>query len=1316
MVTTKLDMATVRQWEEETQKSASNPSLDMFLTFLRNKADLLETLEFSKNTSSKLEANRDARIKTERRKSFLTTSNSCTLCKNNHKMYKCPEFGKLSIEDRIKHVQTSKLCINCLNSGHELEKCKFGPCRKCSDRHNSLLHQDSNKSKSTETPQTKTVTLSNHNSTACQTLLSTALVKIRDKYGNTHSCRVLLDSASESNFITKSFCQRLGLSTSKVNISIIGISQIPAHVQERCNVEIASAYSNFTIAVPSLVITDICDKLPSANVSVTSLNIPSKIFLADPNYNISAPIDMLIGANLFYSLLCIGQIKLGNGLPILQKTKLGWVISGPIGMSSSNSQTSYCHLSRNSEVQTQLQKFWEIEEVDIPRKLSQEEEYFESHFTSNVTRHVDVDNTNQFPQASNAIAHSFYVDDLLHGSDDRAELTATCSDIANILRQAGFILRKWVSNDPDIVQNISHNDSDTELLKLGSNENSKTLGIFWAPKPDTLSFKISADSFQGRSTERSILSGVSQIYDPLGLLSACIISIKILLQTLWSEKVNWDESVAIDLHTKWVRWRREILCLNKLEIPRHVRWRGTISSQLHCFCDASQDAYATCIYIRSTNQEGTAMVRLLCAKSKVSPLKTLTIPRLELQGALLMSKLATKVRQSLQLNFDEVYYWTDSTIVLGWLHTSSSLLKTFVSNRVSEIQSLTDVSSWKHVSSGDNPADLASRGINPSNLLECDLWWKGPKWLQHTPESWPSNKDVHPERLPETKTFSLVSRNLNVEGTINFDRFSNYMRLVRSIAYCFRFHRNCKKFEAKFDCLSREELHAATSAVVKLIQRQHFQQDYVALSSGISLHRKSSLLCLNPFIDNDGVIRVGGRLSNSAYSYDKRHPMLLPKAHRFVDLLFKHEHNRLLHAGPTQLLSSVRERFWPISGKLTAKRIVHSCIQCFKTKPSSITPLMGDLPATRITPSFPFQVTGVDYAGPVVLKDKKGRGSKDVKAYVSLFICFSTKAIHLELVSNLSTECFISALRRFIARRGKPSRMMSDNGKNFLGARNELHDLGKFLHDYNDKIVEAVALEGIEWSFIPPYSPHFGGLWESGVKSVKHHLKRVLTKTSLIYEEFLTVLIQVEGILNSRPLYSLSTDPNDLLPLTPSHFLIGRPATSIPDHDLQDVKENQLNRYQYLQQLMQHFWSRWSSEYIHELQVRKKWKRECHNLQKGSLVLIKEKNQPPLCWALGRVIEVHFGKDNVPRVVTLRTTKGTIRRAAVNLSPLPLACDDLQLSQPQFSVESTSFQSGGVYGAPSSQRPSFRAHERAPDGPNTCYLPGEDPTPLPATG
>nr|CAH7733895.1 unnamed protein product [Callosobruchus chinensis] len=1219
---------------------------------------------------------------------------------------------------------------------------------------------------------------------------------------------------------------------------------------------------------------------------------------------------MLIGANLFYSLLCIGQIKLGNGLPILQKTKLGWVISGPIGMSSSNSQTSYCHLSRNSEVQTQLQKFWEIEEVDIPRKLSQEEEYFESHFTSNVTRHVDgkfvvsipfkdsldllgdsgesakkrflnlerklqknpdmhlrysefiheyinlchmskvtdvlaahsanvlnffphhgvvkedslttklrvvfdgsaptssgislnqiqciganlqddlnsilmrfrtfsfvvssdvekmyrcvwiipeqrplqliywrdnsshpldiyqlntvtygttnasflairclyqlsLDNTNQFPQASNAIAHSFYVDDLLHGSDDRAELTATCSDIANILRQAGFILRKWVSNDPDIVQNISHNDSDTELLKLGSNENSKTLGIFWAPKPDTLSFKISADSFQGRSTKRSILSGVSQIYDPLGLLSACIISIKILLQKLWSEKVNWDESVAIDLHTKWVRWRREILCLNKLEIPRHVRWRGTISSQLHCFCDASQDAYATCIYIRSTNQEGTAMVRLLCAKSKVSPLKTLTIPRLELQGALLMSKLATKVRQSLQLNFDEVYYWTDSTIVLGWLHTSSSLLKTFVSNRVSEIQSLTDVSSWKHVSSGDNPADLASRGINPSNLLECDLWWKGPKWLQHTPESWPSNKDVHPERLPETKTFSLVSRNLNVEGTINFDRFSNYMRLVRSIAYCFRFYRNCKKFEAKFDCLSREELHAATLAVVKIIQRQHFQQDYVALSSGISLHRKSSLLCLNPFIDNDGVIRVGGRLSNSAYSYDKQHPMLLPKAHRFVDLLFKYEHNRLLHAGPTQLLSSVRERFWPISGKLTAKRIVHSCIQCFKTKPSSITPLMGDLPATRITPSFPFQVTGVDYAGPFVLKDKRGRGSKDVKAYVSLFICFSTKAIHLELVSNLSTECFISALRRFIARRGKPSRMMSDNGKNFLGARNELHDLGKFLHDYNDKIVEAVALEGIEWSFIPPYSPHFGGLWESGVKSVKHHLKRVLTKTSLIYEEFLTVLIQVEGILNSRPLYSLSTDPNDLLPLTPSHFLIGRPATSIPDHDLQDVKENQLNRYQYLQQLMQHFWSRWSSEYIHELQVRKKWNRECHNLQKGSLVLIKEKNQPPLCWALGRVIEVHFGKDNVPRVVTLRTTKGTIRRAAVNLSPLPLACDDLQLSQPQFSVESTSFQSGGVYGAPSSQRPSFRAHERALDGPNTCYLPGEDPTPLPATG
>nr|CAI5838018.1 unnamed protein product [Callosobruchus analis] len=405
-------------------------------------------------------------------------------------------------------------------------------------------------------------------------------------------------------------------------------------------------------------------------------------------------------------------------------------------------------------------------------------------------------------------------------------------DVASILKQAGFILRKWVSNDPRIVQNIHYDGSDIEVLKLGSNENSETLGVFWAPKPDTLSFKISSDSFQGRSTKRSILSGVSQIYDPLGLLSVCIISVKILLQKLWSEKLNWDESVSIDLHSKWVRWRREILCLNKLELPRHIRWRDTVSSELHCFCDASQDSYATCIYVRSINQQGTIM-------------------------------------------------------------------------------------------------------------------------------------DIQPENLPETKKVSVVSCSLNVENIINFDRFSSYMRFVRSIAYCFRFCHNCKKLKIKFDCLSKDELHIAMLAIERLIQRKHFRLEYIALSSGKSLHPKSSLLCLNPFVCDDGIIRVGGRLENSKYSYDKQHPILLPKGHHVI-------------------------------------------------------------------------LTRTSFA----------RGS------------------------------------------------------------NAITFVGKFLHDYNGKII---ALEGIEWSFIPPYSPHFGGLWESGVKSVKHHPKRVLTRACLVYEEFLTVWSQKHG-------------------------------------------------------------------------------------------------------------------------------------------------------------------------------------------------------------
>ncbi|XP_018402066.1 PREDICTED: uncharacterized protein LOC108779199 [Cyphomyrmex costatus] len=372
--------------------------------------------------------------------------------------------------------------------------------------------------------------------------------------------------------------------------------------------------------------------------------------------------------------------------------------------------------------------------------------------------------------------------------------------------------------------------------------------------------------------------------------------------------------------------------------------------------------------------------------------------------------------------------------------------------------------------------------------------------------------------------------------------------------------------DRKTNELSATEVMDAFKTLIKIAQQESFlNQVHSNKRESILLHKKLS--SLNPFFDSEGLLRVGERLQNLEFSNDKKNPMILLAKHRFTKLLLIEEHTRLMHAPPQALLASVRERFWIIGGRNLAKKVIHECIKCFRNKPQQAQAIMGELPKSRVTVTAPFHVTGVDYGGPFLIKDRKGRGCKTNKCYVCLFICFATKAIHLELVSDLTSECFISALRRFVSRRGKPTHVYSDNGTNFVGANRELNDLAQFLLKEQTGLSECINDIGINWHFIPAYSPHFGGLWEAGIKSTKHHLKRVASNASLTFEEFYTLITQVEAILNSRPLTPMSTDPNDLIPLTPAHFLIGKTLNSMADPDVTHLPESRLSRWQLLQKL-----------------------------------------------------------------------------------------------------------------------------------------------------
>ncbi|XP_072378413.1 uncharacterized protein [Diabrotica undecimpunctata] len=315
---------------------------------------------------------------------------------------------------------------------------------------------------------------------------------------------------------------------------------------------------------------------------------------------------------------------------------------------------------------------------------------------------------------------------------------------------------------------------------------------------------------------------------------------------------------------------------------------------------------------------------------------------------------------------------------------------------------------------------------------------------------------------------------------------------------------------------------------------------------------------------------------------------------------------------------------------------------------------MASLPEARTTPSLPFQHCGIDFAGPFLLNNKSGRRAKEIKGYVCVFVCFCTKAIHLKLITNLTTDCFVSCLKRFIARRGIPNNIYSDNGSTFVGARNELKQFGQFLLKNNTYIHNYAIDHNINWHFIPPYPPNFGGLWEAAVKSMKHYLKRVLLDKKLIYEDFNSLLIQIEGVLNSRPMFALSNDPTDLSPLTPSHFLTGRPITTIPDTDLSTIPIGRLSNYKTIRHMYQQFWNRYVKEYVSQLQQQYKWKESSSHLKIGTLVLIRSYQQPPCRWPLGRIINLHSGKDKLSRVAEVKTNNKTVIRSVRHLCPLPM--------------------------------------------------------------
>ncbi|XP_062528624.1 uncharacterized protein LOC119628383 isoform X1 [Bombyx mori] len=861
-----------------------------------------------------------------------------------------------------------------------------------------------------------------------------------------------------------------------------------------------------------------------------------------------------------------------------------------------------------------------------------------------------------------AIIHDFYVDDLLSGNSTLSGTIELCKGVIDTLSSAQFHLRKFKSNDSRILSAImsERGDASTDnMLDLNSdvNTSSKTLGLQWCCNVDMLSFSINID-ICSKITKRHVLSVVSQIFDPLGLVSPCVVEAKILMQRLWIDKYNWDDVVSQELRDLWSSFTSTLSSLNQLKIPRFISCSDSTNNEIHVFCDASEKVYGACLYIRSIKASGSICVRLLASKSRLAPIKPTTIPRLELCGALAATRLCTKVRDSLTMPIDNVYFWCDSTIVLAWLSTSPNRLKPFVRNRVNEIQESTIGCTWSYVPSKDNPADLVSRGLKADAISTSSLWWSGPSSLFKSQEYWPQKPNMKQD-LPDV-VCHVVSSNVDTLHTNKthgssiihhlITKYSNLRYLQRVVAYILRAIYNFKnKSNKNIANLSNEELQISLNLIIHNAQLQMFPEEYFILKLGKSLPRSSRLISLTPFIDSNSILRVGGRLDNSPYDFNIKHPIVLCSKHALTKLIFHFEHLHLLHAGPQLLLTHIRQSYWPLGGRNLSKTVVRNCLKCFRYRAQNVQPIMGQLPKTRTDLQFPFLNCSVDYAGPILIADRKGRGCKLVKSYLCIFVCLAVKAVHIELVTALSSEAYIAALKRFVSRRGKPRSIWSDNGTNFVGACNELKGVLS-----NSDIASFMSQEGIDFNFSPPYSPHFNGLAEAAVKATKGHLKKLLSLTHLTYEEMSSCLCQIEAILNSRPLTPISSDPLDLTALTPAHFLIGRPLTSVPHPQITDGNITRLERYQRVELIRQHFWKRFINEYISLLQQKSKWSTSTGSLIPGTLVLVKDRTLPALLWPLGRITKTYPGSDGITRVAEVKTRTGTVVRGFNSICPLPL--------------------------------------------------------------
>ena len=676
-------------------------------------------------------------------------------------------------------------------------------------------------------------------------------------------------------------------------------------------------------------------------------------------------------------------------------------------------------------------------------------------------RRIATDNQCDFDDMTmHAIERNFYVDDCLTSVADEDTAICLSKQLTDVLSRGGFHLTKWMSNSAKVMASIPTADRATILRDLDFSHSlmERALGVYWNVSSDTFCFKISIK--ERPPTRRGILSIMSSIYDPLGFVAPIVLPIKIMLQDLCKQGVDWDDPIPEDCMTRWKRWLYDLPKLEQFTIDRCVKPMKTddiVSCELHHFSDASEVGYGAVVYMRCVDSSGNISCRFLMGKSRAAPLKVITIPRLELSASTLSVRLDARLRQELELSLTRSIFWTEK-----FIFNKDKRFHTFVANRIAMIHDGSETSAWRYIRSKMNPADDASRGLPVEKLIPRSRWSMGPGFLLQDEKDWPDeeeNIDPISSDHPEVKKSCVVivdQEHTNASSMAHIiDRFSSWYGLKKCVSWILRYkdrlQKSCElrrlgtpRIHVKnkdIEPITIEEMHQAETLILQSVQQHEYAMELRCLGAqnqannhAAGLKRSSSLYKLDPVLKH-GFLRIGGRIQNAPIEDDMKHQIILPKDHHVTKLLIRHYHEISGHSGRNYVLSLLRQKYWIVHGNSAVRRILADCTSCRRRQGSVGEQKMADLPQDRVEINHPpFMSVGVDFFGTFYVK----RARRMVKRYGCIFTCLSTRAVHIEVTHSLDTSSFLNCIRRFMARRGHPAMIRSDNGGSFVSGEKEL--------------------------------------------------------------------------------------------------------------------------------------------------------------------------------------------------------------------------------------------------------------------------------------